>query len=211
MKISLAVRNFVIVGEFIPSKFDKYYFLKNDIFEESDILDSSVFSTEFCQLSTNKFSLLILPNQLVLTELVPENTEVLSNTIEKISFTSDFVASAMGYNVHYYMYDDNIKELARKYFYNENISLAKNFFDTEDANFGYYASKNFKDSRLKLDIKPNILKHHNDNREENILIFAFNFHRDLNIADYKNVISNSLKELESYGVEIKKIMSVYEY
>lgn len=207
--MSLTVRNLVIVGDFIPSKFDKYYFLKNNIFNEEDILEQSVFVGEFCQLLTNKYSLLILPNQLVFNELIPQKDDALGKIMEQIASTSEFAASALGYNLHWYIHADNTKEIAKKYFYNENSALIKNFFDTADSNYGCYVSKDFGKARLKLDIKPNILKHPVTG-EENILVFAFNFHYDLNEVNFKVEILSILKELNSYNNEAEKIMSIYE-
>ena len=124
MEISLTVKNIVLIGEFQPSKFDKYYFLKNNIFEESEISDESVFSSDYTVVVARGFKLTIVQNQIVLTEYEPKFEDTMADLMSKIVSTSSFIGSGFGINLHWYIFSgDNTNLLVKKYFYNEKSEL----------------------------------------------------------------------------------------
>ncbi len=211
MEISLTVKNIVLIGEFQPSKFDKYYFLKNNIFEESEISDESVFSSDYTVVVARGFNLTIVQNQIVLTEYEPKFEDTMADLMSKIVSTSSFIGSGFGINLHWYIFSgDNTNLLVKKYFYNEKSEL-NNFFNDENVSYGTYLSKDYGNSRLKLDIKPATVVRIDSESEQRIISLAFNFHTDLNNENYREEILKSLSEINDYMNETKKIVSIYEH
>lgn len=209
MELSLTVKNLVIVGSFQPSKFDKYFFLKNNIFKEEEISETSIFSEQFCVVDARGFNLTIIPNQLIFTEKVPQLNDLLSEIFSKLVCFLDFSGIAFGINLHWYLFsEDKTNELTKKYFYNENASINK-FFDGDNISYGCYLSKDFGNSRLKLDIKPATVSRIETNLEQRVISFAFNFHTDLKSKNCKEEILKSLSELGQYTDETKSIINLY--
>lgn len=209
MEVSLTVKNIVIVGEFQPSRFDKYYFLKNQIFEEGDILETSIFSSEFSVVRTNLFNLTVLNNQIILNENEPKDEDFISEIISKIVKTIEFKASGFGINLHWYIFSENdTNRLSKEYFYNEN-SVINQYFIDGNVSYGTYMSKDFGNSRMKLDIKPATVTKIETGQEQTIISFSFNFHTDLNTENFKVNIMKSLSEINEYTEETKKIVQLY--
>ena len=210
METSLTVKNIVLLGEFQPSKFDKYYFLKNNIFEENEISDESLFTSDFTIVIARGFNLTIVANQLVLNEIEPNTDDAISELMSKIVNSSIFTGTGFGINLHWYLFSrDKTNEIAKKYFYNEK-SLLNPFFSGENVSYGSYISKDFGNSRLKLDIKPATVVTIDSEIEQRIISFGFNFHTDLKDEDFKADIFKSLSEFKEYINETIKIISLYE-
>lgn len=211
MKISLLVRNIVIVGNFQVSKFDKFFFIKNLIFQENEILETSVFLDQFVQVVTLKFNIQILQNQLVIALINMDEGGDIDELARKIIANSEFSATAVGVNYHYYMFTEGkLNEISKKYFYLENNKLIDAFFNEDNVNYGYYLSKNIGKSRLKLDIKPSLVTNVSLGENEDILSFAFNFHADLTALNTKNQVLEVLNESYIYNQESQNIMNIYE-
>jgi len=211
MEISLTVKNIVLIGEFQPSKFDKYYFLKNNIFDENEISDESIFNSDFTIVVARGFNLTILTNQIVLTENEPKVQSSITDLMSKIVSSSNFVGSGFGINIHWYLFSgEKTSELAKKYFYNDKSEI-NTFFNDGSVSYGSYLSKDFKNSRLKLDIKPATVVRIDSKSEQKIISFAFNFHTDLVNENFREEILKSLSEINDYMEETRKIVSIYEY
>lgn len=210
METSLTVKNIVLLGEFQPSKFDKYYFLKNNIFEESEISEESLFTPDFTIVIAKGFNLTIVANQLILNEIEPKTDYVISELMNKIVSTSDFIGTGFGINLHWYLFSgDKTSEVSKQHFYNEK-SLLNTFFNEANVSYGSYISKDFGNSRLKLDIKPATVITIDSKVEQRIISFGFNFHTDLKGEDFKVDIFKSLSEFKDYLSETIKIISLYE-
>lgn len=210
MEISLTVKNIVLIGEFQPSKFDKYYFLKNNIFNENEISEQSIFTSDFALVVARGFNLTIVTNQIVLTENELKVDETMVELMDKIVSTSNFTASGFGVNLHWYLFSgEKTSEIAKKHFYNEKSEI-NSFFKGDDISYGSYLSKDFGNSRLKLDIKPATVMKIDSEIEQRIISFAFNFHTDLKNENFKDDIKKSLSEVEEYIKETRKIISIYE-
>ncbi len=216
MNINLAVKNVVLVGEFKASLFDKYFFIKNNITTEDDILEDSIFTPEISRLITSELHVTIMPHQVVINDIQQNSDIVRATSIAKIIVgTSNLVASAMGINLHWFLFGDkneNIIHLTKDLFFNREEKISKNFFDTDDAAYGLYLSKTFKDARLKLEIKPATLSRIEDNIEEKVLTFVFNYHIDLNNDEDNNkLILSVLDESSQYYEESQRIIDIYEF
>ncbi|AWG25596.1 hypothetical protein [Flavobacterium kingsejongi] len=135
-----------------------------------------------------------------------DNIDLVLHEIIKNSIVN---CSAIGVNYNYYMFlDDRLLEISKRHFYQDS-KLVNNFFNSDDVAFGFYVSKDYKQSRLKLDIKPFIVASLNDNISRNVLAFDFNFHSDLEEDKCQEQILSILKDVPSYTEESKKIMEIY--
>ena len=67
----------------------------------------------------------------------------------------------------------------KKYFYNQENPMFSSFFNKTGTMYGAYLSTDYKNSRLKLDIKPLISRNIKTQVEQNFINFAFNFHFDI--------------------------------
>jgi len=209
MEISLIARNIVAVGTFIPSKFDKFFFIKNNVFKENE-LEDSIFSEHFIQIRTDTVIILISSSNLSITSKDLEDPKHADFVLEKIIENSDIHCTAIGINFDYFMYMGNnkLEEVSKKYFYQKN-TLVDSFFNVEDAAFGFYVSKDFKQARLKLDIKPQLVYDTFESKQKNVLSFEFNFHSDLEEETSADKILSIIKDAPDYFEETKNIMNIY--
>jgi len=216
MQTNLGIKNIVLVGLFNVQQLDKYFFIKNEIVKDEDILKGSIFDSigGVTQLVCENFNVLISAQQIIITDSKPENNDNgIADIISKIlKSATDIKITALGINFHWFLSDEKIslEEFSRRLFYNDKVELFNKCFISKDYMFGAYASTNFKNSRLKLDVKPTITHNSLDNSVYNVIDFSFNFHFD-NKNKFDNVeILNYLSEFDSYKSESEKIISIYK-
>jgi hypothetical protein len=217
MQISRQVKNIVLLGNFqavIPN-LDKYFFIKNGIISENEIMGNSYFDTiGGVQMVSNKFYIIIASNQMAITASKPENDDdgiekILALILDKAGISK---VDGMGINFHFLGADDttSIEELSKKHFFSDKIDLLTKFFSASDARFGTYASTDFKNARLKLDIKPSIVQNKLEPTEKNVMNFAFNFHFDIKNKEDNSEVLGHLKDYDVYKDEAQKIISYYK-
>jgi len=206
MKQEFLESNIVLLGKFSPSKYDKLFFIKNELIKEEKFSEKSIFTPEFSNIITDKLLINVRSNQLLIVNRLDGKIKK-SNKIAKIIFENNSEIDAVGFNFKYFIFSDNeIKEHTKKVFYPINSEILNKTFDTKDSAFGYYASKKFLNSRMKLDIKPVLVRNIKDDVSLKTLSFDFNFH----IMNKENYIQKSLNEYSVYCKEVNKIISNYE-
>ncbi|MFC0520392.1 hypothetical protein ACFFGL_06780, partial [Mesonia maritima] len=113
----------------------------------------------------------------------------------------------IGFNFKWFFFIDDIYSYTKANFFSNSNDILNKHFNSDTTAYGYYISRNFKNSRLKLDIKPNTLRQINGDKEQNILSFDFNFHIENeeikifkeSISDYKSYKSKALEIISDYG------------
>jgi hypothetical protein len=215
MNIDLKVKNIVLVGIFNPSLFDKYFFIKNEIVKEEEILDGSIFGVMGgMQLVCSRFHIVISLNQIIISSTNPESdSDEISGIILSFVKAGNIAnVTALGINFHWFLEEKSksLEEISKDFFYNDKLELFKKFFNSSDSMFGAYASINFKDSRLKLDIKPNKIQDNNRVVVQNIISFAFNFHFDIKNFSDNTELLHILEEYGLYREEGERIISIYK-
>lgn len=221
MQASLITTNIVFVGLFNISLFDKYFFIKNKIFDEEDILSESRFDTvNGIQLITNVLDVIIVQNQIIISsKIIEPNSNVGNEEINKIALSiiergKVLNISAFGINFNWSIEDTSmsLQDLSKSLFYSDNISLLNNFFNNQDSVFGIYASTKFKNARLKLDVKPSNAHQIINNTviSKEVIIFGFNFHFDVKDLLQNTEVLNYLNDYSDYKKESKRIISIYE-
>jgi len=183
MTIELAGANVVVAAnQFNPTVFSQLWLVRNGLLAEEDFGPGFLFSQAVVQLATPQFLLLVVPSQLQFTpsEQIQAQQgliiEKVGRIVERLPHTP-YVA--IGLNFVWHLRDEHtrIEELSRDLFFKNDSDLYRRF-DTQDARFGAYLSRNFLGCRLKLDVKP-ISLDESGHDEMQRLQFAFNFHRDL--------------------------------
>lgn len=214
MELDIKIRNIVLVGLFQINYFDKYFFFKNGFVSEDEILPNSTFGNlGIVNLHTPKFQILIQLNQVIITSNDPNNDDIkLDEIISKLILDGNIVnVTGLGINFHWFLVDDsqNLQSLSKKLFYSSDVKLLSDFFDSDDSMYGIYASKNVKDARLKLDVKPNILQDNVNNKKIDSIGFAFNFHFDILENNGNEVVLEKLNNYSFYKAESYRMVSIY--
>jgi len=190
MKLDKLQANVVVVArQFNPSIITQYWLIKNRIFSEEEFSSECVFSPFIADIRTNQFDLLIVPERLQFTPKV-ENSEIeyslieskMGNIIKKLPHTP-FIALGFNFIWNIDTEADQQTKVSRKLFFKNDSTLYKNF-DTDDANFGSYMSRNILGCRLRLNIKPVRLLA----EQRNLLQCTFNFQLDLPDEEKHSVI-----------------------
>ena len=183
--------NVVIVARhFNPSILDRHWAITNGILSENDFEQGCIFTPVLSQINARDFKLLITPDQL---QLVPSDFSheagaiILSKVgaiVERLPHTP-YVAIGLNFIWHIIPTDEGMRALSRRLFFKEDNPIYQSF-DTDNALFGAYLSKNYLNSRLKLDIKPATIMHEGQLSE--LLQFSFNFHRDIVDQRVENIL-----------------------
>lgn len=200
--------NIVILAKsFNPSVFNQYWLIKNEILSEGDFDNSSIFTKDIAQISTESFNLFILPDQLALTFKAENEIFVIENILEKcIRLLPHIPFTAIGINFIYYIPKViNGKNSSRRLFFNSTNYLDKEF-DVDDANFGLYLSKNYLNSRLKLDIKTSLIGDNNAVDTEEKIAYSFNFHKDLKDNTLEDILA-MLKNWNNFSEYSEQLVS----
>lgn len=174
----------VVATQFNPSIVNHQWLDKHKIVPSDDIDPArSIVAPGVVQIfsTTQQFNLLVVPNRLHLEigEPTDDSQKLVHDTIGKIVETlPETPYTALGINFTWLIEGDTS---ALQSWEKANLLGNKNplfdLFQTEDARFGAYLSKNVRDHRLKLKIQPMTLK--NKNVDRNVIQFLFNYHRDL--------------------------------
>jgi hypothetical protein len=207
----LKQKNIVLAGVFNPPTFEKYFFIKHEIFTDSEILSESQFHSNLVQVLTLKYNILVLSNQIIITVLEGVSDDEIKSFLKKF-LSKNVIAdiNLMGFNFEYVIEFENVAKtnlFSKQTFFNSNSNIYTKSFNSEDAAFGAYMSKNFKCSRLKLDIKPAKAQEiGKDQMSKDVVLFAFNLNFEL-----KNLVKSIdiFQLIEEYKDECIDIMSIY--
>lgn len=210
MDITFIEKNIVILGNFKPSKYDKLFFIKNDLIKEVDFLENSMFMTEISIIETNNFVINVTQQQIVISAKNPNEETTIQNIASAIINDDNNYINAIGYNFKWFMFIDNdLNNFTKKLFYTPTNTVINKHFNTDDTMYGYYVSKDYEYSRLKLDIKPLLVHQVDTNVKRNVLNFDFNFHIERN--SYSNEeLSKLLLDYNKFENEAKLIITEHE-
>jgi hypothetical protein len=204
-------KNITILANFFnPSVFNSLWFVKNGILKEEDINAKTSFqSPDISQVNTSTFSLIVVLNQLVfhvIDDNEAKSIEILNKMISALPHTP---YTAMGINFVFDApaLDTDLSEYSRKLFFYPESKL-HSLFNTQDAKFGVYLSKNVNGSRLKLDIKPATISDANGSINKEVITYAFNFHKDLNKDNPVNDLLDLIKKWGEYKKNAEEIINV---
>ena len=186
---------------FNPSIFTEKWMARNELLPEADMVGMRVFSPEVVQFQTARMQVLITPPKVQISfQLSDEQSALqalafLSKTTELLPHTP---FRGLGLNFDYFVAQPeghDFRGFNRALFgYSENPLFRE--FDTADARFGGYFSKNHGQARLKLDIKPVTITESSADRE--LLLFSFNFHHDITSESGPDTVSTLKNRLVTW-------------
>lgn len=191
-------KNIVFIGDFKPSKFDKFYFIKNQLLNEDDFLEGSVFLPDIAVIDTGNYLIEVNHNRFSI------NFKIVDSKIDfekLILVLKDSNVRAFGFNFKRALFLNNVSDTKRFFYFEKNI--LNSHFDTENSAYGYYVSRDFEGSRLKLDMKPVQLQKVDENLLVDALDFSFNFHFESanfeeKLSDFNSFEELSLEIINSY-------------
>lgn len=207
---------------FNPSIFTTHWLINKvgcseDDLSQTEIPAASFTSPEVTQIFGKYFRLTVQPSGLQLTPLignkdVDEQVKLAQLARKIVELLPEVPYSAVGCNTDWVHQSDDIKTLSRRLFFNSQSSLF-NEFNTDDARFGAYMSRDFKDARLKLTVKPSIVELNpllgGEMKRNHVIHFNFNFHKDVTSGpDSLKSIHEALDNAPAYIEESKRLLSV---
>lgn len=205
----LIVSNVIIVADkFNPSLFSQIWLDKHGILPEQESKGDQINTPVFVLAQSELFSLQVWPERLQFSykAAAEDATELIRNRVGRIVELlphTPFTAAGMNFTWHVSMEDSLSFPAVDKSMFWRDSSL-HSLFDTKDARFGGYFSKNFLGTRLRLDIKP---------VNKNGLEFfqaAFNFHVDLAKGDPVELILRNLQDWEALKKHSEQISDVID-
>lgn len=207
----LKISNLIILANvFNPSALNQHWLISKGIIAEGDFLPQSFFAPNVVKIDTLEFNFLLLPDNFQIQFNSPDKTQAILNSvilpiIEKIG---DVPILAAGFNLNWFVSetDKNSSELSRELFFNSNANILNNF-NTSDAKFGIYASKDFNNCRLKMDVKPLNYKTADNPDFIEVIQFALNYHLDLQNKTVIKTLEDFIKEWEIYYLESLSLIS----
>lgn len=213
----IADKNIVFVGVFQPSKFDKFFFIKNNIFSEDEILEPTVFNQDISQVITGRTNVVVLFNQVIITQVNTVEDDLMDIAMNILSILARDV-TALGINFTWNAKPQvSLQVDSKLLFFNENNKMFANFFNVPDAVYGSYVSKDIENGRLKLNINPQIVKQvkeAGDVKQTQILAeiinFAFNFHFEIENKEFNKILFDAIGNYYILKKDSENIMSTYD-
>ena len=203
-------QNIVLVADSINvTSFSQYWFIKNGIFKEEEF-KGSVFTPGLVLITASDCQLTILPNQMQLelkSDNINANLQCIENRMLKlIQCLANIRVSAIGLNYIWKLTDNErtMPQISKSLCGNSRASLMS-YFKNEDTRYGAYYSQNIDpQTRLKLDIKPTLMKENGQNTE--MMMYNFNFHCDLQEQKMEETIMNQLKKWQLFNQLAKELV-----
>lgn len=192
----------ILTQNFNPAIINRYWLVSQKVIADNLILEDSIFAPQFTQVVTSFFNLIALPHQIQITTTL--DADIAKYCLTILSKLDGIFFQAIGFNFDWALEEEGvtIEEFSKKYFFNKNSTIQNDFYSL-NARFGSFMSKEFKNSRLQLDIKPGSLK--NDPSKE-LMLFAFNCHIDLD--NNRELLLSSLRDYNDYKLEAERIIGV---
>ncbi len=208
MNFQIQDRSVIVLAEaFNPSMFNQHWLISNDILTEEEELSAAISTPQVSNFKSNEFSLLVLPNQLQfgvnpeLKDKLPYDKLV--KVLSKIGYAP---ITAIGINFKWKQDTEGeaISKFTRTNYCSSSEGIFENFAE-KDAKFGLYISKDFGESRLRLNILP--VK---DKNGEEYIQYSFNFHHDLNKETDFNRAIDLITKWKSYFKEANRIVDSFQ-
>lgn len=177
----------VIANAFNPSVVRESFLNKIGVVAPDEVKPGFIFSEQVANVSTARFTLLVLPQQLQVAPVERVGAgEVVGSVIVSLVKAlphTPYVAAGINFVWHLAPQDETVAEATRRLFAG-NASPLRDAFDVPNANarFGFFASKDLGSVRLKLDVKPAHLLSPDGVKGGELVQCSFNFHRDVATA-----------------------------
>lgn len=212
MQLQQVVANVVVVAHhFNPTITDQIWLDKNKIIPADEAEGPFLYSDTAVHALTRQFQMMIVPDkcQITLAPTAENAQELLVDRVGRLVSTlphTPYIAFGMNFIWHYVPPLGEASRISRELFFVPSGRLHRSF-DTEDARFGGYLSKNSLGCRLKVDVKP-VLAESADNPEVDMILCTFNYHRDL--AKEENPVGTILELLGRWNEASQEVKQIAE-
>jgi len=199
----------VVARNFNPSIFTQQWLIEKGVLVADVAVGPQIFTPQFVHVSNDGFRLTVLPEQLMFEVINSPQESFVKRVNEKLipilSALNETPFAAVGVNFQWHI-DDKDRTIATvsKDLFDKGVGIYSEF-STSDARYGAYMSKDFLNSRLKLDIKP-VIERQESGLSREFIVSAFNFHKDLFSADRHNELLRVVRNCDSFLQESNKIL-----
>lgn len=212
MSIKLVDASVVVVArQFNPSVFSQLWLIRHGLVGENDFRDGCIFSDALAQVNTEAFNLLVVPPRAQFVANVAEDAQqrlIVDKMGLLVRALPETPYRAVGINMKWKAQTagGSIAEMSRRLAFVRS-SPVHAMFDEEDARFGAILSKDSFGCRLNLTVKPEVA----DGEDDEILVFAFNYHRDIRPEDdASQIIIETLEQWDNARNEASTIVRTAE-
>jgi hypothetical protein len=200
--------NIVIVLSFIdPLNFGETWYIKNDIFSVNEIQSGkSLLAPEASQVNTKDLIVQITPTQLAIffqNGFNPEVIDKLKKLVNKL-FENNTTLQVIAIGANHSFESEDLANPSKTTTQLHSVPGIKlhELLKGDNMRYGSYISKDYLNTRLRIDIKPYMKDAKNKNNER--LKVSFNYHKDLDnqnrMAEIYGFI-DSLKEFRDYSIK----------
>lgn len=219
MKAIITEKNINLISPgIIPQIFDKYFFIKNKILQEEQILPHSVFGDLNRTIYSENYRILIGIGKLIIVAAHSDSFEdKINKVVEMIINAANLTDVSLGFNFDWKFFlegGQTPEKISKALFYNDKNPVHSKYFNVDDAAFGFYASKNFKNSRLRLDVRPISLLPLGSGAsvqdKKHVLQFQFSFQENISADNSVPESIQALNNFDDYFKETINIISLYE-
>ncbi len=200
MSLELVTSNTVIVAQqFNPTVMGQHWLIREGLLDEGDFRKGCVYTDMLVQVQSEEFNLMVVPQQCQLAPRVDRDREQ-ELIVEKVGTIArklphtPFRGIGLNFTWHLNPEERDVASLSRELFFIPDGPLHQEFTD-KNSRYGAYMSKDAFGGRLKLDVKPTTLER--EGQEEERIVFAFNFHRDL--EDEKDPVGSIEQMLQQWN------------
>jgi hypothetical protein len=192
----------VAARHFNPSVTSQIWLIDNGIIlrEEFKSGSGAVFTDMFVQVPTDKFHLLIVPDNCQFTPApnVERQQELISKRVGRlVEILPHTPYQAVGLNFWWHLVPENdtVDAVCRRLFFFAESPLHR-LFDVDNARFGSYLSKDSLGGRLKVNVQP-VMIPMPDGQVSHLIQFAFNYHFD--VAGRQNPVAEIQQTLNRWN------------
>lgn len=197
----------VVARQFNPSVFSQLWLVRHGLVGKDAFRDGCIFSDAIAQVNTEDFNLLVVPPRAQFIANVAEEAQqrlIVDKMSRLVRALPETPYRAVGINMKWKVQTagGTIAELSRRLAFVPTSPIHA-MFDTRDARFGAILSKDSFGCRLNLTVKPEVA----DNEGDDVLMFAFNYHRDIRPdEDAIPIIVESLEQWDNAREEASTIV-----
>jgi len=212
MNIELVDASVVVVArQFNPSVFSQLWLVRHGLVGENDFREGCIFSDALAQVTTEAFNLLVVPPRAQFIANVAEDAQqrlIVDRMGLLVRALPETPYRAVGINMTWKVQaaSGSIADLSRRLAFVPS-SPVHAIFDEADARFGAILSKDSFGCRLNLTVKPEVV----EGEEDESLVFAFNYHRDIRPDDdAAQIIIETLEQWDNARNEATTIVQTSE-
>ena len=185
----------IIAHEFNLSIINSVWLFKNKIFTEEELQGRPSLPI-LVEAQSKDFNFKIVPERLQfsISPKCDNASHLILSKIAKIINLlphTPYIAAGFNFTYHIFSKDTDFAELNRSLFCQHDSKLFSDF-NTDDARFGGYFSKDIIGARLRLDAKPLTIQ--KQDKKEEKLHLAYNFNIPLSPQDDSNIILGFLEK-----------------